>query len=253
MEKDFLRKIKKTAENLSNEISLKSKLNKIDEVVQIPLTLINRCVEPFVSLNPVDQAQRERLKESFKAKGFDKANPVTIWRKKEGKKYTFILTEGFSRCAICEELGISSVWAILKDYKSQEEAEQAARYCEYSRRHDDAKALYRHFLALDLLALKKEPGRTNELVAKKLGISPKNAQKLIQIKASASEDIQEKLKNGEISTDAAFQTIKPEKNNKSKISTSTQKFIDGVIFALDGIKNGKSEELILQEAESHIH
>lgn len=250
---NIFNKIKKSAENSMADLSLKTKLSKSDEVVLLPLSIINRDVEPFKSLNPVDEAQRSRLEESFKKNGMLKSNPLILWRRKLGKKTDYVLTEGFSRSAVCERLGITEVWCIIRDYANSEEAEKAARFQEFSRRHDDSKALYRHFLALDLETLKKEPGRTNELVAKQLGISPSSAQKLIQIKAAASSEIQEKLKEGEISTDAAFNSITKKQNpNKTKISASAQKYMDGVRFALESIKAGKSENEILQAAEKLI-
>ena len=64
--KEHTAKIIKSAETLANA-------KKTDEVVLLPLSLINRTTEPFVSLNPVDEAQRLRLEESIKKVGLLKS------------------------------------------------------------------------------------------------------------------------------------------------------------------------------------
>lgn len=239
--KEHTAKIIKSAETLANA-------KKTDEVVLLPLSLINRTTEPFVSLNPVDEAQRLRLEESIKKVGLLKSNPVIIWRRKIGKKTELILIEGFSRCAVAEKLGIENLYCTIKDFKNSEEAEEAARYNEYARRHDNAESLFKQFEKLNLEALKEEPGRLNEVVAKQLGISAHNAHKLLQINAKASEDVKSALREGTISTASAFQSVSSEK----KYSVKDKAFLNGVEFCLNLVKDNKTPDEILVLAKASL-
>ena len=240
--KEHTAKIIKSAETLANA-------KKTDEVVLLPLSLINRTTEPFVSLNPVDEAQRLRLEDSIKKVGLLKSNPIIIWRRKNGKKTDFVLIEGFSRCAVAEKLGIANVYCIIKEFKDAEEAEEAARFNEYARRHDDAESLFRQFEKLNLVELKKEPGRLNEVVAKQLGISAHNAHKLLQINAKASDEVKTALRDGTISTASAFQSVA----NEKKYSPKGKAFIQGVEFCLKHIKEKKSPDEIIKMANDSIN
>ena len=105
--------IKRQSKKIFNKLENQTRMNKTDEVVLLPLSVINRTTEPFVSLNPIDEAQRLRLEDSIKKVGLLKSNPVIIWRRKTGKKTELILIEGFSRCAVAEKLGIENLYCII--------------------------------------------------------------------------------------------------------------------------------------------
>lgn len=243
----FAQKIKKNFTKAMDEIALQKKLETTDEVVLLPLSIIDRTVEPFKSLNPVDEAQRTRIRESMVAHGFLKTNPLIAWRKKEGRKYKVILTEGFSRSAVAEALGIQYVWVVLKGYASEEEAVKEARHQEYSRRHDRPEDLFRHFEALNFSKFKDEPGRLNECIARELGISPRQAQKWIKISKEADEATKEALRTGKISTDNAIQSLSSTQTKPKKEKART--FWDGVEYALEAIASGKTPECIRAEAQ----
>lgn len=246
---DTIKTLKENASVFIHDKNLENKLKKKNEAILIPIKILKRDEEPFVSLNRVDDAQRARLVESFKANGYMKSNPVLVWRVRRDGKWVFILVDGYSRCAVLEAMGESEVWAIVHDYTSLNEAVTAARYQEYSRRHDDAKSLYRQFEELNLESLKNETGRLNEIVAKQLGISAHNAQKLLQINAKASDDVKSALREGTISTASAFQTIAKEK----KYSVKNKAFMNGVQFCLDRIKENTSTDKILELANSYLN
>ena len=231
------------------DLKVDNSLGKKDVVVKIPISKLIRDEEPFVSLNPVDIGQRARLKDSISKTGFMKSNPLLVWRLKRNKKWVYILIDGYSRCAVLEELGIPEAWAIIHDYVNLEEAVTAARYQEYSRRHDDAKSLYRQFEELNLAELKNEPGRLNEVVAKQLGISAHNAHKLLQINAKASDEVKTALRDGTISTASAFQSVA----NEKKYSPKDKAFIQGVEFCLKHIKEKKSPDEIIKMANDSIN
>ena len=237
--------IKRQSKKIFNKLENQTRMNKTDEVVLLPLSVINRTTEPFVSLNPIDEAQRLRLEDSIKKVGLLKSNPVIIWRRKTGKKTELILIEGFSRCAVAEKLGIENLYCIIKEFKNAEEAEEAARFNEYARRHDDAESLFRQFEKLNLAELKAEPGRLNEVVAKHLGISAHNAHKLLQINAKATDDVKSALREGTISTASAFQSVSSEK----KYSVKDKAFLNGVEFCLEQLKDNKSPDEILELAK----
>ena len=146
-------------------------------------------------------------------------------------------------------MGESEVWAIIQDYSSLDEAVTAARYQEYSRRHDDTKSLYKQFEKLNLTALKNQSGRLNEIVAKQLGISAHNAHKLLQINAKASDEVKNALREGKISPSSAFKTIA----NEKKYSVKNKAFIDGVQFCLDRIAEKTSPDEILELANTYIN
>ncbi len=208
--------LKSNSKNIIKRLDTQSKLSTTDKVVILPLNLIRRDVEPFVSLNPVDKSQRSRLEESIRKCGFQKSNPVIIWKKKTGRKYDYILIEGFSRCAVCERIGIQELPCILREFANEDEAVAAARYQEYSRRHDDAKSLFAQFERLNLAELQKEPGRLSEVVARQLGISSHNAHKLLNINSKATEEVKTALREGKISTEKAYKSVSTEKKIFSK-------------------------------------
>lgn len=230
--------------------NLDSRINRniTEKVVKIDIADIIRNEEPFKTLNPVDNAQRERLKDSILKNGFMKSNPILVWRTKRDGKWAYILIDGYSRCAVLEAMGITEAWAIIHDYATLEEAVKAARYQEYARRHDDAKSLYQQFEKLNLVELKNQPGRLNEIVAKQLGISDHNAHKLLQINAKASDEVKTALRDGTISTASAFQSV----SNEKKYSPKDKAFMEGVNFCLQHLKNKKSPEEILKLANESL-
>ena len=238
----------KTTEIVNN---LDSRINKniTDKVVKISIGDIIRDEEPFKSLNPVDDAQRARLEDSIRKNGFLKSNPILVWRVKRNGKWDYILIDGYSRCAVLEAMGITEAWAIIHDYASLDEAVTAARYQEYSRRHDDAKSLYQQFEKLNLEDLKNQPGRLNEVVAKQLGISAHNAHKLLQINAKASDEVKSALREGTISTASAFQSVSSEK----KYSVKDKAFLNGVQFCLDQLKENRSSDEIMELAKNFLN
>ena len=237
----------KTTEMVNN-LDGRINLNKTDKVVKIAIADIIRDEDPFRSLNPIDNAQRERLKDSIRKNGFMKSNPILIWRVRRNGKWDYILIDGYSRCAVLEAMGITEVWAIIHDYASLDEAVTAARYQEYSRRHDDAKSLYQQFEKLNLEELKNQPGRLNEIVAKQLGISAHNAHKLLQINAKAPDEVKSALREGKISTASAFKSVSAEK----KYSVKDNAFLSGVEFCLKQLRDNKSPEEILGLAKDSL-
>lgn len=230
------------------DFKVDNSLNKKDVVTKIPISKLIRDEEPFNSLNPVDNAQRERLKDSILKNGFMKSNPILVWRVKRNGKWDYILIDGYSRCAVLEAMGITEAWAIIHDYASLDEAVTAARYQEYSRRHDDAKSLYQQFEKLNLEDLKNQPGRLNEVVAKQLGISAHNAHKLLQINAKASDEVKSALREGTISTASAFQSVTTEK----KYSAKDKAFLNGVEFCLEHFKDKKTPHEIYELAKASL-
>ena len=231
------------------DFKVDNSFNKKDVVIKIPISKLIRDEEPFKSLNPIDNAQRARLMDSINKNGFMKSNPILVWRTKRYGKWAYILIDGYSRCAVLDELGISEAWAIIHDYASLDEAVTAARYQEYSRRHDDTKSLYQQFEKLNLEELKNQPGRLNEVVAKQLGISAHNAHKLLQINAKASEDVKSALREGTISTASAFQSVSSEK----KYSVKDKAFLNGVQFCLDQLKENRSSDEIMELAKNFLN
>ncbi len=230
------------------DLKVSNSLNKKDDVVMIPISKLIRDEDPFKSLNPIDNAQRARLMDSINKNGFMKSNPILVWRTKRNGKWDYILIDGYSRCAVLEAMGITEVWAIIHDYANLDEAVTAARYQEYSRRHDDAKSLFSQFEKLNLQELKKQPGRLNEIVAKQLGISAHNAHKLLQINSRASDDVKKALREGQISTASAFQSVSAEK----KYSVKDKAFLNGVEFCLKQITDNKSPDEILVLAKESL-
>ena len=250
-----MKNIRNTIDSIMNhttsfvrDFKVDNSFGKKDVVIKIPISKIIRDEEPFKSLNPVDNAQRERLKDSIHKNGFMKSNPILVWRTKRNGKWDYILIDGYSRCAVLEAMGITEAWAIIHEYANLEDAVTAARYQEYSRRHDDAKSLYQQFEKLNLVELKNQPGRLNEIVAKQLGISAHNAHKLLQINAKASDDVKTALREGTISTASAFQSV----SNEKKYSPKDKAFMEGVNFCLQHLKNKKSSEEILKLANESL-
>ena len=246
--RDSIKTLKANASVFMKDINIENKLKKNNEVIHIPISVLIRNEEPFISLNRVDEAQRARLEESFRTNGYMKSNPVLVWRLRRSGKWVYILIDGYSRCAVLEAMGESDVWAIIHDYASLDEAVTAARYQEYSRRHDDAKSLFSQFEKLNLQELQKQPGRLNEIVAKQLGISAHNAHKLLQINSRASDDVKKALREGQISTASAFQSVSAEK----KYSVKDKAFLNGVEFCLKQIKDNKSPDEILVLAKDSL-
>lgn len=240
--------LKSNSSKIIKRLETHSKLSVTDKVIILPLKLIKRDVEPFVSLNPVDESQRSRLEESIRKCGFQKSNPVIVWKKKIGRKYDYILIEGFSRCAVCEKIGILELPCILREFKNEDEAVAAARYQEYSRRHDDAKSLFAQFEKLNLAELQKEPGRLSEVVARQLGISPHNAHKLLNIKSKATEEVKTALREGKISTEKAYKSVSNEKNYSPKAKA----FMEGVEFCLAQINENMTPDEVRKKATESI-
>ncbi|MCQ2602996.1 MAG: ParB/RepB/Spo0J family partition protein [Clostridia bacterium] len=177
----------------------------------------------FQSLFAINPATKSLIVESMKKSGFDKSQPVHLWRG--------ILLDGHTRISAAKEAGLFSVPAFEHDFATEEEAVEYAVGLQVARRNlSDAELLS----AVERLDVKKktrvkdendtgERGKSAERTAKLLGVSQAKVEKARAVSAHASDEVKAAVKNGAMSLNAASKTWKCDDENLQANFTDEEK------------------------------
>lgn len=197
---DIISMVKDTTQKIGEKKTL-----KIKDIVLIP---------EFQKLLIMEEDVLEKMKQSMKEEGFKSGHEIHIW--KRGKEY--ILIDGHTRKCAWESLGNKTIPCIIHNFADIEEAKTFAIKEQINRRNLSGQAL------LDAVAnfnfekgkgnVVGEKGKASEIIAKKIGVSPKTVEKTRCVLKEATPEQLEAIKKDEISMNQVYKQIQDKKRPK---------------------------------------
>lgn len=197
---DIISMVKDTTQKIGEKKTL-----KIKDIVLIP---------EFQKLLVMEADVLEKMRESMREEGFKPGHEIHIW--KRGKEY--ILIDGHTRKSAWESLGNKTIPCIIHNFADIEEAKTFAIKEQINRRNLSGQAL------LDAVAnfnfekgkgnVVGEKGKASEIIAKKIGVSPKTVEKTRCVLKEATPEQLEAIKKDEISMNQVYKQIQDKKRPK---------------------------------------
>jgi ParB family chromosome partitioning protein len=159
---------------------------------------------------------------SMKEAGYDKAEPVVIWKGKN------IMVDGHTRLKAAIAAGITEIPAEEKDFASIGEAKEYTRKRQINRRNLNQSEIYEAASGLQNKGERDGSGRAAEILAKELGISATTVHHAKAVAASAPPEVIERIKHNTMSINQAYnltrkKTPKPESGEFEKIQARIHK------------------------------
>ncbi len=179
---------------------------------------------PFRNLwEPEDagSAKVSAIIEDMRARGFDPAFPIVVWRHRYGHEYETTVIDGHTRLAAAKQIGRDQVPVVFREFYSHGQAINYAVHCQRDRRSLTPAAILRCVKAMD----KPKRGRpsknaaaagisqpqTTAQTAAALGVSEDTVQRARVITEHGSQEIQQAVKQGELSIAAAHKAVQEER------------------------------------------
>jgi polyhydroxyalkanoate synthesis regulator phasin len=163
----------------------------------------------------------EKIRDSMKANGVDKAEPLVIW--KEGG----CLVDGHTRLKAALEAGVEEVLVEEKEFASIEAAKAYTLSRQLNRRNLTGTALLG---IADLLETIKDGGKTNSEVAKNLGVSRTTLYKAQEVSGKAPELVKELVRQGDMSINQAYNEITKKAPGSSKAEGEKSSECNGAVM-----------------------
>ena len=197
---DIISMVKDTTQKISEK-----KILKIKDIVLIP---------EFQKLLVMEEDVLEKMKQSMKEEGFKSGHEIHIW--KRGKEY--ILIDGHTRKCAWESLGNKTIPCIIHNFADIEEAKTFAIKEQINRRNLSGQALLDAVTNFNFEKGKGnvvgEKGKASEIIAKKIGVSPKTVEKTRCVLKEATPEQLEAIKKDEISMNQVYKQIQGKKRPK---------------------------------------
>lgn len=186
---------------------------------------------PFIDLLGVDENSMPLIVDEMKNRGFDRAEPLTIWKEKN------VLIDGYQRSKAAAEAGLTHVWAMYKSFPDEAAALAYAIKRQTHRRNADDATLMKLMTVFDqrkpqggdrrskaarINAPSDAAGRSADKTARDLGTSKTKIDKLRTILDAGDEQIVNAVKAGRITANAAYNKIRAtKKSNREKTPAPT--------------------------------
>jgi ParB family chromosome partitioning protein len=167
---------------------------------------------------------RDEIKAKIKQFGFDKSQPVTLWKGKN------IIVDGHTRLEAARESKLDEIPAVEMEFETFDDAILYTF---------ERQAIRRNLTPADILKaaqLIKGPkamdgtGRAADLLAKRLGVSPAIIYQARKIAKEASEEDLEAIQKGEKSIKAVYNTVKKSEPAIDFTVTDAQSLPESVRF-----------------------
>ena len=181
--------------------------------------------EDYKAVFKQEEDKVQRIAEDMKVNGFDKSQPIII-------DENYAILDGNSRFMACQIAGITKVPVIIKKFESRKDALLYELGLQMNRRNiaDDSVLIDTYHT---VAAMKDEEGNklfTDVEIAEKLGVSPRQISKAKEVDRKANDELKDALKNGEISLNKAYNSMKeemkakeePEVKSEDVVSTSAE-------------------------------
>ncbi len=200
----------------------------------------------------VFQQENDKVAEianDMRVNGFDKSRPIIVTE-------TYIIVDGHSRFMAAKKAGLKKVPVIIKKFDSRDETiEYEYKMQLNSSRLTDGE-YFAAFLKLDEIR-RSNPnaqGSSDEVIGRQLNKSARQVCKMREIAKKADGALLEKIQNGSISINKAYELIKAaEVETLAETTSNTGKGINqdsfklGVLFVLSELEKGRKKGQILKD------
>ena len=188
--------------------------------------------DEFSSLFPVNPAVLNQIVESIKKHGFDNSQPLHVWKNKG------ILLDGHTRRLAALECGLTTVPVFEHSFETEEEAMEYALGLQTARRNLTDAELLNALAKLDQLKNRGRPDGKKEIeqpkgksathLAKVLGTSTGKIEKARAVSKKATAEIKEAVRKGEMSVNAAYETVReaPPEKKESALEVQLERIIE---------------------------
>jgi ParB family chromosome partitioning protein len=226
----------KLAESISN-----TGMNSGDAVVARMMRTADIKTEPALEgIFAIKTETLEAVIASMKENGYDKAEPIVVWKGKN------LVVDGHTRLKAAIAAEISEVPAEEKEFASLDEAKQYTKKRQINRRNLNQSEILEAAGGLQNKAERNGSGRAAEILAKELGVSASVVQRARAVAASAPPEVINQVKHNELSINQAYNLVKKEtpkpeagdiKRTQAQIHKSSIEFISGSPATQDAFKN----------------
>jgi ParB-like chromosome segregation protein Spo0J len=154
-----------------------------EQVRELPVDEI-KTGEPFIGLLPIRDEVYEAILSSIKEHGYDKAQPVILWKERG------MLIDGHTRLKAAKEAGIEYIPVINKPFGDEEAALDYVYKLQFARRNiRDGELIILAQKALEKYEKRYGEGGKPEYLAKKFpGLSVAKAKQMISVIANAAKE-----------------------------------------------------------------
>ena len=150
----------------------------------------------------VKEETREAIIKSMKASGYDKAEPVVVWKGKN------IVVDGHTRLSAAIAAGIPEIPVEEKEFASLAEAKEYTKKRQINQRNLNQSEIYEAASELRNKGERDGSGRAAEILAKELGISATTVHHAKAVAASAPAEVIEQIKQNKLSINQAYNLTK---------------------------------------------
>ena len=189
--------------------------------------------------------------------GFDKSRPIIVTE-------AYIIVDGHSRFMAAKKAGLEKVPVIIKKFETRDETIEYEYKMQLNSRRLTGGEYFAAFLKLDEIR-KSNPnaqGSSDEAIGKQLNKSARQVCKMREIARKADAALLEKIQNGSISINKAYELIKAAEAKKKAGETvqeeenqnaNTGKGINqdsfklGVMFVLSELEKGRKKSHIVKD------
>lgn len=200
--------------------------------------------EDYKAVFKQEEDKVQRIAEDMKANGFDKSQPIII-------DENYAILDGNSRFMACQIAGITKVPVIIKKFESRKDALLYELGLQMNRRNiaDDSVLIDTYHT---VAAMKDEEGNklfTDVEIAEKLGVSPRQISKAKEVDLKANDELKDALKNGEISLNKAYNSMKEEMKAKEEPEVKSEE-IASTPAEVETETSAEAEETVKTVAEA---
>lgn len=204
--------------------------------------------EDYKAVFKQEEDKVQRIAEDMKVNGFDKSQPIIL-------DENYAILDGNSRFMACQIAGITKVPVIIKKFESKRDALLYELGLQMNRRNiaDDSVLIDTYHT---LAEKKDEEGNklfTDVEIAERLGVSPRQISKAKEVDLKANDELKDALKNGEISLNKAYNSMKEEMKAKEDIQKEPEEKAEEVASTPVGVETeipAEAEETVKAAAET---
>jgi ParB-like chromosome segregation protein Spo0J len=164
----------------------------------------------------------EAIINSMKESGYDKAEPIVIWKGKN------IVVDGHTRLKAAITAGITEIPVEEKEFASLEDAKRYTKKRQIDRRNLNQSEIYEAAAELSNKEGRDGSGRAAEILANELGISATTVHHAKAVAAAAPPEVIDQVKENKMSINQAYKltrkkTPKPEDEELEKVQIRIHK------------------------------
>jgi ParB family chromosome partitioning protein len=197
-------------------------------------------VDPALSgVFKVNEAVLEEVSESMRENGFDRAEPLVLWKGRG------VVVDGHTRLAAAKAVGIAETPVVEKEFEDVNEAVLYAVRRQTDRRNLTQAEIYAMATELRPKLVKDGSGRAAEKLARLLRVSASTVERARIVEARAEEEVKESVKSGGMSINQAYESVREKKARGHDAARGRAGGVGGVDFEDDFDGEEEVEEEII--------